>query len=652
MIRFLQSGNKVAKYLLGALLTLMCISMVVFLIPGLTNDTSVRETGVVVTVAGEQISADQINRRVQQVMSQQRQAYPDFLRPYLTQQVLRQLVQTEEIRYEAIRMGLTASDQEVQDVMRQEPYRSAFFPNGNWIGQQQYEELLTNNGWSVKEFESNLRFEVLRNKLVAAVTAGVDVAPAEIERQYKNQNLKIKFDYAIVDGDEIEKTIKPTDTELKAWFEKNKPNYLNSIPEKRSVNYFVISKQLAESKTTVSADEIGAYYNANQAKYRSVERIKTRHILVKTPPAAPDGKVDQKAVDAARAKAADLLKQIKGGADFAELAKKNSDDTESAKDGGNLPWVQRGQFVPEFDKAAFAMSKGQISDPVQSQFGFHIIQVQEKEEAHLAPLSEKRAEIEATLKSQKASAVMEQLANAAVKDAQKLGVEQAAAKYAAQPEHSNPIARTDVLPGVGAAPEVMNAIFGVPEKAGFQLAASPQGVVVFEMEKIVPARTPSFEEVKDKVTTAFKAEQSSTRMNTKTQELADRARAAKDLKKAAKDLGLTVKTSELVGRQGTVPDIGAMSGPAAAAFNLKPGESSSALSLGHKGAVLSVVEVQDPPMGDEFAKARDGIREQLVNARRQQAMELFVAGLDARLEKEKKIKTNKSEMDSLTRGRT
>ncbi|HWZ44780.1 MAG TPA: peptidyl-prolyl cis-trans isomerase [Candidatus Saccharimonadales bacterium] len=655
MIRFLQSGNKTVKYLLGALLTLICLSMVVYLIPGLTSDTAIRQTGVVVTVAGEPISTDQINRRVQQVMQQQRQqgqVYPEFLRPYLTQQVVRQLVQTEELRYEANRMGLTASDQEIQETMRQEPYRSAFFPNGNWIGQKQYEDLLASNGWTVKEFENNLRFELLSRKLLAAVTAGVDVTPAEIERQYKDQSVKVKFDYAIIDGEEIEKKVNPTEGELKAWFEKNKNNYLNSVPEKRAVNYFVVSKQMAESKTVITADAISAYYNANQEKYRSAERIKTRHILVKMPPPGADGKpADQKAVDAARAKATDLLKQVKAGGDFAELAKKNSDDTVSAKDGGNLPWVQHGQFVPEFDKAAFAMNKGQTSDVVQSQFGFHIIQVMEKEEARVSPLSEKRAEIEAFLKARDSSKAMEQMANAAVKEAH-LGLDQAAAKYGTQSVRSNPVARTDVLPGVGPAADLMNVLFSVPEKAGFQISASPQGVVVFEVAKIVPARTPAFEEVKDKVTAAFKAEQSSTKLNTRTQELADRARAAKDLRKVAKEMGLTVKTSELVGRQGNVPDIGAMSGPAAAAFNLKVGESSSPLSLGRKSAVLTVVEVQAPPLAEEFTKAKDGIREQLISAKRQQAMQLFVAGLEARMEKENRVKTNKSEMEILTKSRT
>jgi len=651
MIRFLQSGNKAVKYLLGALLTLICLSMVIYLIPGLTSDVNIRQSGVVVSVAGENIQADEIMRRVQQVNRQQRQPYPDFLLPYLTQQVVHQMVQKAELRYEANRMGLTASDQEVLETLRNEPYKSTFFPGGNWIGQSQYEAILSNAGMSIKEFEDEMRFDVLRNKLVAAVTAGVDVTPAEVERQYRNQNIKVKFDYAVVDGDEIQKKLTPSETELRTWFEAHKASYQNAIPEKRSLNYFVISNEMAQSKTNVTSDEIGKYYSDNQEKYRIAERIKTRHILIKTPPPGPDGKPDQKAVDAARAKAADLLKQIKAGADFAELAKKSSEDT-SAKDGGNLPWVQRGQFVPEFDKAAFALNKGQISDLVQSQFGFHIIQVQEKEEARLTPLSEVRGEIEKTLKGQNASKVLEQMAGAALKDAQKLGLEPAAAKYGAQPVRSNPVARADVLPGVGPAPDVMNAVFSVPEKAGFQLARGPQGAVVFEMEKIVPARSPSFEEVKDKVATEFKAERSNTMLIQKAQELSDRAHTAKDLKKVAKEMGITVKTSDLVGRDGQVADIGAMSGPANVAFNMRPGDISSSLNLGRKGVVMEIVELQDPSLGDEFAKAKDGIREQLINTKRQQAMELFMASLDARLEKEKKVVTNKKEMESLTKSRT
>jgi len=272
MIRFLQSGNKAVKYALGALLTVICLSMVVYLIPGLSGDMSLRQPDAVATVAGEKITAQEVALKMEQVQRQQRQRYPDFLRPYLLEQVTRELVQQAELRYEAQRMGLTATDQEVRDELHDGPLSAYFFPNGTWIGQQQYEALLQQNGMSVAQFEEQMRLDVLRNKMITAVTAGVDVAPSDIEREYRNQKLKVKFDYVIVDGEELEKKVTATDAELRAYFTTNQNSYQNAIPEKRAVSYFVVSNQLAESRVTVTPDDIAKYYNANQEKYRVAAR--------------------------------------------------------------------------------------------------------------------------------------------------------------------------------------------------------------------------------------------------------------------------------------------------------------------------------------------------------------------------------------------
>src|SRR5262249_38761065 len=162
-----------------------------------------------------------------------------------------------------------------------------------------------------------------------------------------------------------------------------------------------------EAKVTVDPGDLQRYYNANLDSYRGQDRARVRHILVKTPPPGPDGKVDPKAVDAARAKAADILKQIRGGADFAEVAKKYSDDRGDQKDpgsaekGGELGWILKGQTVPEFEKKAFEQSPGQISEPVQTSFGFHIIQTEEKEIARLKPFAEVKDDIEKIVRSQK-----------------------------------------------------------------------------------------------------------------------------------------------------------------------------------------------------------------------------------------------------------
>jgi peptidyl-prolyl cis-trans isomerase D len=259
--------------------------------------------------------------------------------------------------------------------------------------------------------------------------------------------------------------------------------------------------------------------------------------------------------------------------------------------------------------------------------------------------------IEPFLKQQMVSSALNQAATSAETEARTQGIEKAAAKYNAQVVESNPVSRTDALPGIGASPELMTSIFSVNEKAGATAARASQGYVIFQVEKIIPPRTPAFEEIKDRVAGDFKAERSNGLLSQKTQELADRAHTEHDLKKAAKELGATVKTSDLVTHSSQVPDIGAMSGAASAAFGLQQGQISGPLNLGRSGAVLQVLERQEPGLGDEFAKSKDTVREQLIGQKRQEAMQLFMQNLDGRLKKEGKLKENKDVVSSLTKMR-
>ncbi|HVG90644.1 MAG TPA: peptidylprolyl isomerase, partial [Alphaproteobacteria bacterium] len=387
--------------------------------------------------------------------------------------------------------------------------------------------------------------------------------------------------------------------------------------------------------------------------YRVPARVKVRHILIETPKPGPDGKVDQKAVDEARAKAMDVLKQAKATSDWTELAKKYSGDPGSKDKGGELGWLGKGQTVAEFDKVAFAQNKGQISDPVQTSFGFHIIQTEDKEDAHLKPLAEVRPALEESLKQDKIKTELAKASADAEATAQKQGLEKAASKYGAQVVESNPVGRTDALPGVGPQPSLMDAVFAATEKSGPQAIQTPQSTVVFEVTKIVPPRTPSFEEIKDRVTGEFKSQRAAAVLSTKTREMADRAHAEHDLAKAAKEAGATLKTSELVSRTSPVPDIGSMSGPANVAFTLKQGEISGPLNLGASQAALQIVERQEPSLsGPEFDKQRDQLRERLSGQKRQQIINQFVTDLGARMEKEGKVKINKTEMDNLAKSRS
>jgi peptidyl-prolyl cis-trans isomerase D len=651
MIKFLQSGNKAAKYILAGFLLILAGSMVTYLIPGFMGGTTVNEAGVVATVGSHEIRREDVAREVQRQTGGRQ--VPDFYVTMLRQQALNSLIQQAELLYESDRMGLKVSDQEFRDELQYGSGRGTFFPNGKWIGAEKYKQLVLAQGVeSVEKFEHDAMLRMQVGKLFNVITAGASVPESAVEQVYKEQNTKVKFQYAVLTLADITKTIKPTDTELKAYFDANLARYANAIPEKRQVKYFVLNEKEVAAKITVDPAAVQRAYSANQESYRVPERAKVRHILIEAPKPGPDGKVDQKAVDEARAKAQDVLKQVKATGDWTGLAKKYSGDPGSKDKGGELDWIIRGQTVAEFEKTAFSQSKGQISDPVQSSFGFHIIQTEDKEDAHLKPLAEVKAGIEDNLKQDKIKTEMNRLANEAQDVARKQGLDKAAAKYGAHMEESNPIAHGDSLPGIGVQPAVMDMIFATADKAGAQVATTPFSTVVFEVTKVLPARAPALDEVKERVATDFKNERANDILRSKTIKMSDRAHAEHDLAKAAKEFGATFKTSELVARTQTVPDIGNMAGPAGVAFTMKPGEISGPLSVGGGQAVLEIVEKQEPATTDaNYAKEKDQLRERLASEKRQELLGLFMNNLSTRLEKEGKVKINKAEMENLTKSR-
>jgi peptidyl-prolyl cis-trans isomerase D len=413
----------------------------------------------------------------------------------------------------------------------------------------------------------------------------------------------------------------------------------------------VLDTAKIQSGVQVTQDDLQAYYNAHREQYRVAEQVKVSHILIKTPLAGADGKVDEKGAAEAQKRAEDLLKQLKAGANFEELAKKNSEDPGSAKQGGSLGWIGKGRTVPEFEKAAFSLPKGQMSDLVKSSYGFHIIRVDDKQDAHMKTLEEVKAEIEPLVKQQKAQDIAQKQADDLLAQAKTQGVDAAAAAKGASVVTSDFFGRRDILPGLGPAQQLMDAVFTASEKSAPEMASTSQGFAVFQLLAIKPASTPTFDEIRARVETEFKNERASVLLTQKTQELSDRAKSEHDLKKAAKELGAAMKTSDFVLPDGQVPDLGAMSGQASVAFTMKPGDISGPINSGGNGVVLSVLEVQSPTDAD-FAAKRDEIREQLLQSQKQQLFGLFVNNVRDQMEKSGKIKVNQEEMKALTHPQT
>jgi peptidyl-prolyl cis-trans isomerase D len=652
MIRTLQNAGPTLKIVLGALLVIICASMAITLIPGFGSNVGIGgpPPGVLATIGDQTVTVPEVQREAQAMIRQQ---FPrggpqaSMLLPYFESQAAEQLISEKTLVAEAHQMGLRASDDELRDELQHGQLGSMLFPDGKFIGQEQYEDFVQRNDLTVPQFEALEKDYILVRKLRALVSSSAFVGNPEVRDEFNRRNTKVKFEYAVITQADILRGLHPTDEELKAYYERNKATYNNSIPEKREIKYVVVDSAKIVAATTVSDQDLQTYYDQHRNEFRVAEQVKVSHILIKTPLPAPGVKEDEKAVADARAKAEDVLKQVKAGGDFAKLAEKYSDDPGSAKSGGDLGWIGRGRTVPEFEKAAFSLGKGQTSDLVKSSYGFHIIRVEDKQEAHLKTLAEVKNEIEEKVKQEKAARATEAAANALLSQARTEGLDAAAAAKGQTPITTDFFSRTDALPGLAANPQFMDAVFNEAEKAPPDEVQIPQGYVVFQLLGIKPPATPTFEEVRAKVESEFKNERAGFLLHQKTQELSDRAKAGHDLKKTAQELGATVKTSDLVLPDGQVPDIGSMTS-ASAIFSLNPGDISGPITANGNGVVAQLLEKQ-APTDAEFAAKKDEIRQSLLEAKQNDLFALFVTNLRKDMEKSKRLKVNEQEMKNLTR---
>ena len=360
MIRFLQKDNRIIKGIFIAIIGLAVITMVITLVPGIFQDTAstadnyatVRHAGLFSRFLGP--STDITNVEVQQVASRQlqQQRLPDMLLPYMMPRAGQMLIQQAIMLQEANHLGLTVTDDDLRQFLHTGQFGLALFPNGQYIGDDKYASLIQNNfGISRQDFETQLKKEIQVNRLRELVTGSATVSDTDVRTAYREQGTKVKFEYAILSAEDLRKQINPSDTELQAFFKQNSAKYANAIPETRKVEYIAIGEgDIPGGTPQVSAAEIQQYYNQHQKEFELPEQVKVRHILIKTPPGG-----DAAANAAALKKAEEVLKEVKSGGNFAELAKKNSDDPGSKDQGGELGFLKRGATVPEFDKAAFTL---------------------------------------------------------------------------------------------------------------------------------------------------------------------------------------------------------------------------------------------------------------------------------------------------------
>ena len=445
-----------------------------------------------------------------------------------------------------------------------------------------------------------------------------------VRDEYLKQATKVKFQYAVLSDAELRKQITPSDAELKAFFQQNAARYAKAIPETRKVQYVAFSlTQVPGGVPQISGADVQQYYNEHHQQFQVPEEVRVRHILIKVPTNA-----NAQTVAAAKAKAEDILKQLKAGGNFDELAKKNSDDPGSKAQGGELGFIQHGATVPAFDQAAFSLQPGQLSSVIRTQFGFHILQVEEKQPAHLKPVDEVHDLILANLTQQAQAKAAQDYAAKLQTEAQQDGLQKMAAQNHLQVVTTDPLQQSGVVPGLADGTQLLKGAFATKPGAAPQSASTGEGYAVYTVLNVVPSHAPTFDAYKAHLLEDFRDQQIASLLHSRTQQLAIKAHE-EGLDKAAREVGANVLTSDLVDGSGQVPQLGDMSAQGAVAFTLQPGQISGPIYTERTGVVLKLLDKQAPTEA-QIQQNMDITRDKLVQQRRETAFAVFASSLEQR----------------------
>lgn len=626
---------------LGIVVLALSGGMLLYLVPsGPVGTQGSTNNDVVAKIGDETITINDVRQQLDQI--KQRNQVPPMLVPFYTQQILQQLLLQKEMEYEAARLGIRVSNDEIADRIRL--ILPAAFNNGVPIAPDQYTSLVqSRTQMSVTQFEDAIRLSLLQEKFQKLVTDGISAGPDELQQAFKFQNEKVKLNYVFIKPEDLQARINPTDAEIKDSYEKNKANY--QVPEKRVVRYAIVDINQIRRDIHIPDSQLQDRYKQNLTQYEVPNRVHVEHILFLTV-----GKPDAEVAEIQKT-AEDVLQQAKKGANFEALAKKYSQDPGTKDKGGDLGWIVQGQTVPAFEKVAFSLPKGSISDLVKTEYGFHIIKIIDKETAHTKTFEEVKDSIQTPLLLNEADKAASDLADKisnAIRQSNKLSLDDLAKQYHLTVGQTPPVSITDPLIELGNSQNVKlsDKIFGLRQDELSLPVQTDRGYLVLDVTKILPAHQGSLEEVRDKVVADLKKKEAAMEASARAQELIKRVKGGQKFDAAAKALGLDAKTSDEFARGGSITDV-ASGKQLADAFQLKVGDVGAPLPLGSNWVVYQVSDKTEPNPAD-FDKQKKTLTDSVLEAKRSMAFEAFQAALEERLKKEGKLQLMPDKLRSIT----
>jgi len=534
----------------------------------------------------------------------------------IPQQVLEEIIQQNLLLQAAQGMGIQASNDEIRDRIK-----TIFQRDGKFIGLNEYKRILNWNRLSTSQFEESLKREIVINKLLKVLTAGITVTPEELWESYKNDNESAKMEYAVLETDKMEIREEPEESQLKEYFDKNKENY--RIPERREGNLVFLNTDEIKKEIKILDPEIEKYYKANLSQFQEAERVRVSRIYLPY-------ENKQKEIVAAEAKS--ILEKIQKGENFAALAKANSKDKKATESGdwGLYEWKTLSSAE---QKEIERLAEGGTSDILELDDGLSILKVTEKKPPFTKPLEEVRDKVRSALEDQKARELAEERISNLEKDVRKEKSLDAAAKKAGfQIKTTGLLKEGDAFEDIDSSGMISNTLFQLQEKQTSSPIFTYRGVGIAELEKIEPLRLAEFNEVEDKVKAEFvairKKEAALEKMKNVRAELKQTA-----LEKLAEKYKLEYKTGKEHKRGQYLSIIGENPKVDELAFSLPINEASEPIEFKDGYALIRVLSRKEVNQED-FEKNKEKERENLLEAKRNKFLHSYLM----KLRKERGVK--------------
>ena len=543
MLEKIREGSQgpIAKVILGAVI----LSFALAGIGGYLGQTTEQP---VAEVNGVKISQTEFSRALQNERSRLEQQFGEYFAQIaadpnymaqIRQGVVDRLVQQELQTQLAAELGLRVSDESVKKSILELPY----FQIGGKFNNDRYLQVIRQMNFQPEAFREYLREEMTRSQLISAV-AGTDFAlQSELTSAVALQQQTRSIDYVVVSKESLQDSVVVNEQEVADYYDLNTSQFL--APEQVSVSYIDLNAANLNLETTVTEDDVKAYYEQSSAQYIEPEKRRVSHILI-------DSSEDD---DAAKSKAEDLLAQLQQGTEFAKLAESSSDDIISAEMGGDLDWIERDMMDPAFEDAAFALAnKGDFSDVVQSEFGYHIIQLtdiqSQQVKSYDAVKADLRVELERTEKvnafyekQTEMGAIAFEISDTLIDAAEVAGVE----------VQTTALVERNALPAPLNTPAVMSAIFSpdvLEDKMNSEvLEIGEEHVIVVRVNEYKPAATKALADVSEQIKARLVSQKASELAKEKAATLYAEIKAGKSLTDVATEQSLELRQESTLTRQ-------------------------------------------------------------------------------------------------------